>query len=86
MASAVAPPSTVESEQSGSTGYAARKDRNETHHEMHSNDSPCLSVDLSCHSVERYFASRCADHRTVGGKGDDRPARPCSSQISPMTS
>ena len=37
-------------------------------------DSPCLAAVLSCHPVERYFASRCADHRTVGGKGDDRSA------------
>jgi hypothetical protein len=39
-----------------------------------SNASPCFSVVLSCHPVERYSASRCADHRTVGGEGDDRPA------------
>ena len=47
-------------------------------------DSPCLSAVLSCYPVERYFAPRCADHRTVGGEGDDRPA--ISSQISPVTS
>jgi hypothetical protein len=29
---------------------------------------------LHCHPVERHSASPCADHRTVGGEGDDRPA------------
>jgi hypothetical protein len=37
-------------------------------------DSPCLSAVLSCYPVERNSASRCADHRAVGGEGDDRPA------------
>jgi hypothetical protein len=45
---------------------------------------PLNSTVLHCHPVESYSASRCADHRTVGGEGDDRPAS--SNLISPTTS